>query len=169
MKWNQRNAMRRRVDRMLQVQSHSVRESLPADFTRSTMAKVRTANARMQQRAACVPQYPRGLAPAAIALAVFVVIAAITALMIQNQSERPAPFVVANSTSSDPTIAKILPSEREIRSMGVELFDDAIIAPFKQEADALIGTGREVGLTMLSALPARPSAWSEHLSESPRR
>lgn len=167
MMWSHRQGEAMQIERMLRVQSHPARQALPAGFARSTMAKVRTANARVTQRPALMPQRQRGFAPAALALAALVFIAALTALMIQSQSGQPRAPLVMGDTPASSQVAE-LPALREERVLSISssLFDDALIEPIRSEADALIDTGREVGLTMLSALPARPSAWSEQLSES---
>jgi hypothetical protein len=158
-------AARRRADQLLPVHARMARESLPEEFTRRTMASVRCAKARQHQSESLTVR-SSGFFLAAVALACLVVIASVVALMS------------GQATSTEPAIVRHAPpvsgEYRELRgpvmlARGSFEISDPFVAPIRSEVEALFDTGRDLGETMLSALPAQPRAWTQHLTEQAGR
>lgn len=158
--------------RMLHVQSHVVREALPDDFAASTMAAVRRAKAvATQQNAVRASASGSRFGLAGVALASLVVLASLAALVLQRQESEQrgsgAGEIVA-ATPTQPanadTVIAMATSPDETPSIRTVTLKSAIVAPIQHEAEALLETGRDVGLTIVSALPAQPRAWTEYLA-----
>jgi hypothetical protein len=159
---------RARVERLLPVQAQARREALPEDFTHRTMAAVRCANARAQQHAAPTPRrhhfWTNALALASLALLV--------GLMAYVLMPRSAPLVNDSAIAEAPESTEPAESPRPIGAAFtprmVSLSAD-VVMPFREEADALIETGREVRAAMLATLPVRPRAWTDEADSEPAR
>ena len=165
MKRRSTRALRARVERLLPVQARMVREPLPDDFTRRTMASVRCARARTQLSESLAPR-SAGFMPAAVGLAFLVVMVSVLASLPVREAPLP-PAVVQEDAQAEPE--QIIARDSVVVARGSFEFGDPLMDPIRHEVEALLDTGRGLGVTMLSALPAQPRAWTQHLNDQPGR
>lgn len=155
---------RNELERRLEVDAERGRAALSDDFTRSTMAKVRTANAIAQQRTALLPQ-PNRFMPAIAALAALVIVASLIALFVLPQSAapptQPTPMLVKDEPKPVATRINLPTTERTIERTAE--VSSVFVKPFKGEADAILDAGRDLGMAMLATLPVQPRAWADRL------
>jgi len=181
MKQSPNPVSRDRLEHMLTVQAQMHRETLPDAFTLRTMASVRTERARASQHAAAITARTPRAFPAFLSLACLAFLLAVFAIQpntpgpqLPVSDQHGADSIARSSASADAVINNAVPimadrPPRAIHSIDLQrayALDDVILAPFREEADAIVDRGRSVGVAMLTALPAQPRAWSQPLRGS---
>lgn len=158
--------LRARVDRLMPVHARMHRDALSEDFTRRTMAAVRCANARAGQQAPTAPRH-LGATRAALALACLTITAALAASLTFQRG--PSMRTTGVRQSPDRVTSSISLPTFELHATRTSTFQHTLVEPIRNEAEALIDTGRDVGVAMLSTLPVRPQSWTDRLNEHANR